>query len=289
MGACCVVWEARRCGAMMFGLVEPGNPGCRKGFRAVRKHFNFLAVVFAIALAAVGSAGQQSTVAQAGARQVHPPVFSVDAAAERIPNLDLLKKEIKEYHDCTCKCGCYAHDLDVQADRAIAFLRRRVAGRHGQGKRDSKEKLAMVLDIDETSLSNYPEMVKADFAYDSKAFDAWVKSAQGQAIPGSLRLYREAQRLGVSVFFITGRPEAERDATERNLKEQGYRDWQGLTLRRASTAGESTEAYKSAARAEIAAQGYRIVLNVGDQWSDLRGKPEAEFSVKYPDPFYFIP
>ena len=47
--------------------------------------------------------------------------------------------------------------------------------------------------------------------------------------------------------------------------------------------------YKSAARAAIQAQGYRIVLNVGDQWSDLRGKPEAEFSVKYPDPFYFIP
>ena len=97
----------------------------------------------------------------------------------------------------------------------------------------------MVLDIDETSLSNYPEMVKADFAYDSKAFDAWVKSAQAQAIPGSLRLYREAQRLGVSVFFITGRPEAERDATERNLKAQGYRDWQELTLRRGIDGSES--------------------------------------------------
>ena len=36
------------------------------------------------------------------------------------------------------------------------------------------------------------------------------------------------------------------------------------------------------------AAGYRIVLNVGDQWSDLRGKPEAEYSVKYPDPYYFI-
>jgi len=38
----------------------------------------------------------------------------------------------------------------------------------------------------------------------------------------------------------------------------------------------------------IAATGVWIILNVGDQWSDLRGKPEAEFSGKYPDPFYFI-
>jgi hypothetical protein len=27
------------------------------------------------------------------------------------------------------------------------------------------------------------------------------------------------------------------------------------------------------------------ILNVGDHWSDLRGKPEDEFSVKYPDLF----
>ena len=47
--------------------------------------------------------------------------------------------------------------------------------------------------------------------------------------------------------------------------------------------------YKASRRAQIAAQGYKIVLNVGDQWSDMKGKPEAELSVKYPDPFYFIP
>ncbi len=54
---------------------------------------------------------------------------AADATAEHIPNLDALKTELREYHDCTCKCGCYAHDIDVQADRAIAFLRRRAAHR----------------------------------------------------------------------------------------------------------------------------------------------------------------
>jgi len=43
------------------------------------------------------------------------------------------------------------------------------------------------------------------------------------------------------------------------------------------------------ARAAIESEGFRIVLNVGDQWSDLRGNPEAEYSVKYPDPYYFLP
>jgi hypothetical protein len=28
---------------------------------------------------------------------------------------------------------------------------------------------------------------------------------------------------------------------------------------------------------------------VGDQWSDDKGEPQAEYFVKYPDPYYFLP
>jgi acid phosphatase len=210
------------------------------------------------------------------------PAFSVNAPAERILNIDILKKELKQYHDCTCTCGCYSHDLDVQADRAIAFLRRRVA-------HPGKQKLAMVLDIDETSLSNYQQLLQTGFAFNKNAFDAWVDTAQAPAIPGTLRLYKEAQRLGVSVFFITGRRESERAVTERNLQAQGFTNWQQLTLRSPALSSESVDVYKSNARAQIVSQGYKLVLNVGDQWSDLKGNPEAEFSVKYPDPYYFLP
>jgi predicted secreted acid phosphatase len=206
----------------------------------------------------------------------------VDAAAERIPNLDSVVTELKQYHDCTCTCGCYAHDLDMQADRAIAFLRRRAA------RRTPGEKLAVVLDIDETSLSNYTELLSTSFVWNASAFDAWVKTAAAPAIPGTLRLAKEAQRLNIPVFFITGRSDSETAATESNLHAQGY-SWQQLNLRPASTKGESVTQYKSGVRAQIAAQGYKIVLNVGDQWSDLKGAPEAEFSVKYPNPYYLIP
>jgi hypothetical protein len=59
-------------------------------------------------------------------------------------------------------------------------------------------------------------------------------------------------------------------------------------LRSPAEASATAQAYKSAARGTIQDEGFKIVLNVGDQWSDLRGKPEAEFSVKYPDPYYFL-
>jgi acid phosphatase len=217
------------------------------------------------------------------AQQSAQPTFSSDAAAERIPNLDKLKAELKQYHDCTCTCGCYAHDIDRQADRAIAFLRQRAAHRL------PGEKLALVFDIDETTLSNYQELVKQDFAFEKDVFDAWAQSAQAPAIGGTLRLYKEAQKVGVSIFLITGRPDDERDATERNLRAQGFDGWKGLALRPANHGKQTVIEFKSRERAKIAVQGYKLILNVGDQWSDLKGAPEAEFSVKYPDPFYFIP
>ena len=249
-----------------------------KGLRQLNKRLKLLAAALMMCPAFALAAAQQAAVTKP-----QRPVFSVDAPAESLPNLDALKKELKQYHECTCTCGCYARDLDRQADRAIAFLRRRAAHPRPQ------EKLAMVFDIDETSLSNWQELVQADFAYSKAAFDAWNETGQAPAIPGTLRIDKEAQRLGVAVFFITGRPERERAITEQNLKAQGFDGWQQLTLRSQAMEGKSAEVYKSNVRAGIVAEGYTIVLNVGDQWSDLKGKPEAEFSVKYPNPYYFIP
>jgi acid phosphatase len=247
----------------------------------VKKQFVIRAAVFAVLLSPLFLTAQQPaqkpTAVQPASR------VSVYTPAERITNLDALKTQLKQYHECTCKCGCYAKDQDHQAERAIAFLRNRAAHRRPD------ENLALVLDIDETSLSNYEEMVKADFAYDSAVFNAWINSAKAPAIPGTLRLYKEAQRLNVSVFFITGRADSERDATERNLREQGYQNWQQLYLRPAALSSKPVYVFKSGARAEVVAQGYRIVLNVGDQWSDDRGEPQAEFFVKYPNPYYLIP
>ena len=51
----------------------------------------------------------------------------------------------------------------------------------------------------------------------------------------------------------------------------------------------STAEYKSGERKKIVDAGYRIILNVGDQRSDLAGSPQAEVSVKLPNPFYYIP
>ena len=230
-------------------------------------------ILFAVALIAAFSSCRMRAQQPQGA-------FSADARAEHIPNLGKQIAELKKYHDCACSCGCYAHDLDSQAEKAIAFLR-------SAASRTTSEKLAIVLDIDETSLSNYQEIVAEGFVFNKQAFEAWMDSAQAPAIPGTLRLDQEAKRLGVAVFFVTARSNSKRAVTETNLRLQGFQ-WQELILPPESALKTSSGEYKASARAHIAAEGYKIILNVGDQWSDLADAPEAEFSVKYPNPYYLI-
>ncbi|CAI9768243.1 unnamed protein product [Fraxinus pennsylvanica] len=47
--------------------------------------------------------------------------------------------------------------------------------------------------------------------------------------------------------------------------------------------------YKSQKRDEMIEEGYRILGNSGDQWSDLLGSSVSDRSFKLPNPMYYIP
>jgi len=212
-----------------------------------------------------------------------PPQNRFLTSREPTPNLGQLKLQLIAYHDCVDDKACYVSDINRQSELAIAYLRQRLA------KAKSGEKLAIVLDIDETALSNWEEEKRDDFGYIEKDWNDWVNEKKSPAIAGTLRLYNEALKHGVSVFFITGRANPQEAATSENLKAAGYRDWAGLSLRGPHSAGQPVAEFKSGERQKIVDAGYHIILNVGDQLSDLAGNPHAERSVKLPNPFYYIP
>jgi len=97
----------------------------------------------------------------------------------------------------------------------------------------------------------------------------------------------ERRLLGAAVFFITGRPPELRDATERNLRQAGYQPAAVILLPEGKTF-ESEVDFKAPERRKLAEQGYTIILNMGDQESDLRGG-YAEKTFKLPNPVYFLP
>ncbi|MEI9980729.1 MAG: HAD family acid phosphatase [Edaphobacter sp.] len=230
-------------------------------------------------VAARPSVASVVTTAEAGAADP-----SVLVAAEPMENFGVVRYRLEDYADCVGGGGCYWADLDAQARRAEFVLDKTIAARK------TGEKLALVLDIDETSLSNYCEMKREDYGFLAAMFNAWEVSPSADiAVPGTLRLFNKARAAGMAVFFITGRADGQREATARNLKSAGFEGWKGLSLRVGAQKTMSTVEYKSEERRKILDAGYRIVMNVGDQWSDLNGEPRGEISVKLPNPFYYIP
>ena len=216
-------------------------------------------------------------------------------ADEPFENFDIARARLDAYADCVGSGGCYWTDIDTQYKRAEKGLAVEV------GKAKRGEKLAVVFDIDETSLTNYCEMKREAWGYIPSMRNPWTFTAEAAtAIPGALRLFREAREAGVAVFFITGRPgvadsgnpkpAADQTAvTAASLKTAGFEGWAGLALRNGAENKMGTVEYKSGERQKIVDAGYRIVMSVGDQWSDLAGPAGAEVSVKLPNPFYFLP
>jgi predicted secreted acid phosphatase len=225
------------------------------------------------------------------------PTFII--SAEPLPNFGIERLRLADYADCVGTTGCYWADLEAQIQRAEIQLDR-IAAIHKAA--NPQEKLAIVLDIDETSLSSYCEEKHEDYGYIRTMFETWIVSPEASIpILGTLRLFNYARSLGIEVFFITGRTGAngissngnpvtdQTAATARNLAAAGYKGWTRLILRNKPEIGMPTTAYKASERAKIVAEGYRIILNMGDQWSDLNGDPKAEVSVKLPNPFYYLP
>jgi predicted secreted acid phosphatase len=208
-------------------------------------------------------------------------LFSFQSVSAEPFNITLLKKELVAYHDS----GTYERDFATVVHHAQDYIQKRV----NENKRlVHPQKLALVLDIDETSLSNYSAIIKHDFAVDRSIIHRRILAAKAPALQATLQLYNFARLNGVSVFFVTGRPQNECLASQRNLQKVGFTHWVALYCRPLQDHAFSIIPFKSAARKKITDQGYDIIANIGDQNSDLKGG-FAERGYKLPNPYYYLP
>jgi predicted secreted acid phosphatase len=158
---------------------------------------------------------------------------------------------------------------------------------------------AVVFDIDETALSNWEAIKANDFG---RVFDgpcdwlpegpcgwrAWDLRAQSTVVQPTMDIFTAARDHGAAIFFITGRDETQRAATEHNLQAVGYTGYTELIMEPPGSHYVSAADFKAPQRAQIQQQGYTIIANVGDQPSDLDGG-FSEQTYLLPDPFYRIP
>lgn len=196
-------------------------------------------------------------------------------------NLVQDKAQIRQYVDS----GQYTQDIAKVTLKAKEYLAKRI---QENARLAHPQKLAIIFDIDETSLSNYADMVALDFGGTLKEIDQRIDNDTDPAITPTLSLYQYAKQQGVAVFFVTGRRESNRKHTEVNLKEAGYENWNGLYMKPEFYHENSAIPYKSATRKQITQQGYDVVFTLGDQQSDLSGG-FADKTFLLPNPFYVVP
>ena len=208
-------------------------------------------------------------------------IFLNTASFAEPTNLSHLKEKIQAYHDS----GAYLKELAQVITRAHVFIINRVKDNSYLAH---PKKLAIVLDIDETSLSNYDKIVSRGFAANHEQLHQEILAADAPAIKPTLLFYDDVLKHGVTVFFVTGRIESERKATAKNLKYAGYHDWAGLYLKPENYHQPSITPFKLQSRTAITKQGYTIIASIGDQYSDLKGG-YAEKTYKLPNPYYYLP
>jgi acid phosphatase len=208
-------------------------------------------------------------------------IFATPLTAKEPENLHTAKHAGIFYHDS----GQYDVDREKVAQEAISFLNSKISENNALIE---PRKLAVVFDIDETSLSNYEILLSLDFAFVASLLKPELEKAKDPAVRPTLKLYQFAIENGVAIFFITGRSETLRAVTEKNLKKVGYTEWMKLFMKPDDYDKDSVIPYKSASRKSIEDGGYFIIVNIGDQWSDLAGG-YSERTFKLPNPYYYVP
>ena len=285
-----------------------------------------------IVLLSTGLLAAGITAASAGGPTASPangrigidPAAPVARKGDTIPNVSLVNSAIKAYYGDTVvttafgdehypsATGNYAEEItSIQQDAALYLLYRQdaaagkaatkpaVAPDSDNGATTFTGRPALVFDIDDTVLNTYNYEIATNYTYNPTTNADYVNTARFPAVPDMQKFVNAEAKAGYTVFFLTGRPEAQREGTRTNLRKVGVTvpiDTAHLFLKNTTsppsylTCGTTctTIQYKSQTRAYIASQGYDVVADFGDQYSDLAGG-STDATYKLPNPMYYLP
>ena len=128
---------------------------------------------------------------------------------------------------------------------------------------------AVILDVDETVLENSfynARNILAGNEYSTDTWNEWCLEEKAEAIPGALEFITAAEGLGVKIFYVTNRRDVVKDATIKNLNALGFKADENNVLTKNPEEGRGDD---KISRRAMVAKDYRIVLLIGDSFSDL--------------------
>lgn len=149
---------------------------------------------------------------------------------------------------------------------------------------------AVILDVDETAISNIEFQLQLDGSFSHEAFDEWHRQNPAGRMAGAPEFIRQARSKGVTVFFITNRPCKQRNfapgpcpqeaITLKDLAESGIESDADHVMLVGEQAGWTRE---KRYRQELVAETHRVIMLIGDDLGDflpcVRAKPVAPCSA----------
>jgi len=239
-------------------------------------------------------------------------------SADQVTNLDVLRQQIRNYYGDPLGTGTFAADSNYSKEASGVALKgtQFLAARSNPRWAHDHAKKAIVLDVDDTTLTTWNYEIASNWAYNPTTNADYVTNQLFPATPGMVAMVDQAAKEGYAIFYITGRPTGQESATLGNLTSDGIGVDAGYPAPTMLPDGEdglftkpdvtaypaylqaacaadpggkcTTIHYKSATRAHIQSMGYDIVANFGDQYSDLKGG-HADRDFKMPNPNYYLP
>jgi acid phosphatase len=133
------------------------------------------------------------------------------------------------------------------------------------------EPLAIIADVDETLLDNTPyqiRLARTGTQYTEETWQQWSNERNARALPGAAAFAQEAERLGVTMFYVTNRQSALTTATADNLRAQGFPvpSDNHTVLTRDDARGWGKD---KGSRRRYVDEKYRIVALLGDNLGDF--------------------
>ena len=132
--------------------------------------------------------------------------------------------------------------------------------------------LAVIVDADETMVDNSPYQarnIRDNASYSIERWQQWVNEQNARAVPGALQFAKQAEALGVTIFFVTNRAyPAEYAGTVGNLRKLGFPladDNSNLLLMGDPRAPE----HEKGTRRRWVGERYRVALLMGDNLGDF--------------------
>lgn len=133
---------------------------------------------------------------------------------------------------------------------------------------------AVIMDVDETVLDNSPyqaRLVRGGIEFNEGTWNAWVAEMQAKPLPGVIDFAKAASARGVTIVYLSNRPEHLQAATLANLRAVGMpvKDDSVFLGRGTVVDGCEQQGSEKNCRRMLVGRQYRVLMQFGDQLGDF--------------------